>query len=687
MKKTEFVSLLCLLLAQSANADVSQTKSDEVIVTAYRVHENIKNIPANIQVIHRDEIKKINAVSIPQVLTQLGGLNVRGVTLGQFNQGAIVDIGGYGPSAVSNTLILVNGQRISPIDSSAAPWEIIPVNSVDRIEIIKGGAGVLYGDRAVGGVINIVTFDGATNVNQASVTYGSFNTKRADAIFQNRYNDTLIKLSANSTDSDGWRQNTQIEQYAIDARVTQFFSSGSLYLNAFGNYNKNGVPGAVLGAVNRGDSNNVKCDIYSCFLGAFNRYINSGYSIGGVNDFTDDVRLEADLSYRKTSSEFYKNGDNQADPLTYWTRLYNPPNYFAYNADYTRNRLDFSPRLKINLNEAGNLLLGFDYAYSKGATNEEFKYSIPSSTADSSANLKDHSIYGNHSFSIKKDLDLSFGFRRQTQNINATDYDGYANSKSSKTTSANAWSIALNTRLSDSERLYIKLGQSFRFPNIDEFWGYSSDGRVFFGGIIKPQTDQSIETGIEFKIGNTLLNGSVFRTITEDGIRYSLVSNKNINDPYKVLRQGLYISTNSEISEKISFRTNITLQNAKYHEGPNENKSFDLVPKLLANAVLNYNLPNDYSLSLITNYVGSQYYEGANDLQAYKKMPSFVVTDLVASKRYENWDLSVMVKNIANEKYSTYGGYQDKGSNLFYKGYYYYPSDPRAIFATLRYNF
>jgi len=686
MKKTEFVSLLCLLLAQSANADVYQAKSDEVIVTAYRVHENIKNIPANIQVIHRDEIKKINAVSIPQVLTQLVGLNVRGVTLGQFNQGAIVDIGGYGPSAVSNTLILVNGQRISPIDSSAAPWEIIPVNSVDRIEIIKGGAGVLYGDRAVGGVINIVTLDGATNVNEASVTYGSFNTKRADAIFQNRYNDTLIKLSANSTDSDGWRQNTQIKQYAIDARVTQFFSSGSLYLNGFGNYNKNGVPGAVLGAVNRGDSSNVKCDIYSCFLGAFNRYINSGYSIGGVNDFTDDVRLEADLSYRKTSSEFYKNGDNQADPSTIWSRLYNPPNYFAYNADYTRNRIDFSPRLRVNFDKAGTLIIGADYSSSRGKTNEKLAGNYPSND-NSSATLRDKSLYLNHSIPISKDLDFSAGFRRQTQEINAEDFNSSVSSSSSKKTDANAWSVALNHHLSSSEKLYLKLGQSFRFPNIDEFWGWSSDGRVFFGGIIKPQTDQSIETGIEFKIGNTLLNGSVFRTITEDGIRYSLVSNKNINDPYKVLRQGLYISTNSEISEKISFRTNITLQNAKYHEGPNENKSFDLVPKLLANAVLNYNLPNDYSLSLITNYVGSQYYEGANDLQAYKKMPSFVVTDLVASKRYENWDLSVMVKNIANEKYSTYGGYQDKGSNLFYKGYYYYPSDPRAIFATLRYNF
>jgi iron complex outermembrane receptor protein len=67
-------------------------------------------------------------------------------------------------------------------------------------------------------------------------------------------------------------------------------------------------------------------------------------------------------------------------------------------------------------------------------------------------------------------------------------------------------------------------------------------------------------------------------------------------------------------------------------------------------------------------------------------MPSYLVTDLYASKKINQWDLRLTVRNIANENYSTYGGYQDKGAS-FYKGYYYYPSDPRSLFATLSYNF
>jgi iron complex outermembrane receptor protein len=74
---------------------------------------------------------------------------------------------------------------------------------------------------------------------------------------------------------------------------------------------------------------------------------------------------------------------------------------------------------------------------------------------------------------------------------------------------------------------------------------------------------------------------------------------------------------------------------------------------------------------------------------AYNKMPSYTVTDFYLSRKINNWDLKLTAKNITNERYASYGGYQDKkdGGSLFYKGYYYYPSDPRSVFASVSYNF
>lgn len=707
MKTTTFSSLLGL--AFSTQIFAAPLDAEQVKVTANRVLEDIQNIPANIQVITRAEIQEINALSVPQALSQLGGLNVTGTALGQFNRGATVDIGGYGATAGSTTLVLINGQRISPIDSAAVPWEIIPLGAIDRIEIIKGGAGVQYGDRAVGGVINIVTNESQKSINQASANFGSFGTRGASAIFQNKHNDTLFKISGNTNHSDGWRQNTASDQYSVNARITQYFDKGSAYLEAFGNHNKNEIPGAVIAPVGNGEPKSVKCDIYSCFKGAYNKYDNYGLGFGTNYELTERVKFEGDLSYKNTQSDFYKNGDNQSVWGGTSYVLLSPPKYFPYSANYNRWRIDFSPRFKIDFEQLGKTVIGYDYGHAIGSSKGLSSFTIPEyiNLTESSASLTDNSFYVDHRLPLRDNLDLFAGFRKQIQNIKAhsyeySNYPGYTPSESNlnetKVTSAKAWQLGLNYKLSESEKIYVKLGQSFRFPNIDEFW----NGKSFLGGILTPQIDRVVEIGGDFLIGNTKLTTSIFHTRTENQIRYDMTpldrwgysAEKNINDPYIIERNGIYLSTVSSVTNNLSLYTNSKLQEAIYQNGPYKGKSFDLVPHLLVNARLNYKFDNDWSIGLVTNYVGSQYYDGANDKGAYNKMPSYIVTDLYAGKKIDHWDLRLTVKNITNEDYATYGGYQQKANGgssdpnpLFYSGYYYYPSDPRSVFASVSYNF
>jgi iron complex outermembrane receptor protein len=678
MKKKTISSLIGLLLSTSAYSATTMISADDVVVTASRIHENVQNIPANVQVITREQINELSPSSIPQVLSQLGGLNVSGVALGQFNRGANVDIGGYGANASSTTLVLINGQRISPIDSSAVPWEMIAVSAIDRIEIIKGSAGVLYGDRAVGGVINIVTNEGKKSINQASVTFGSFGTKGLSAIFQNKFNDTLFKISGNVNESDGWRQNTASNQYSFNARVTQFFDKNSAYVETFANHNKNETPGAVTGTVGEGNPRLAKCDIYNCFKGAHNKFDNFGVALGGQYDFSEHVRFETDFSYKNTQSDFYKNGDN-----TFITGgLSNPPLYFPYSADYNRWRIDFSPRLRFDFEKLGKLILGYDYGRAIGATSDSF-------SSQSNAALVDNSLYVNYRLPVRDNLDFSAGFRRQVESISARSFDGTSLGTEQKSVSANAWEVGVNYKFSDAEKLYVKYGQSFRFPNIDEFWGYDDSYNVTFAGIITPQIDRTIEIGSNVVLGNTKITTSAFYTRTNDQIRFQVATGKNINDPNLIERKGIYLSTDSSITNRLSLHTNSKLQDATYADGPYKGKSHDLVPSLLINARLNYKFDHDWSLGLVTNYIGSQYYDGANDNAEYKKMPSYLVTDLYASKKIQQWDIRLTIRNIANEQYATYGGYQDKGDGgaYFYKGYYYYSSDPRSVFASVSYGF
>jgi iron complex outermembrane receptor protein len=125
------------------------------------------------------------------------------------------------------------------------------------------------------------------------------------------------------------------------------------------------------------------------------------------------------------------------------------------------------------------------------------------------------------------------------------------------------------------------------------------------------------------------------------------------------------------------------------------------------NARLTYKVDDRLSLGAVVNYVGSQYYAGAHDLynnkgdptdvyapsysisNFYKKIPSYTVTDMYANYKLDSWDARIIIKNITNTRYSTYGGmgFPETRPEYITTSPYYYPSDPRSVFASLSYNF
>jgi iron complex outermembrane receptor protein len=132
------VALLCGIVFSLSTPikALSQTSQSTVIVTGSRFEENLNEVPANVKVITRDEIDNSSSNTIPQVLSQIGGLRVTGLNSSSLNLDASVDMGGYGPTGNSTTAVLVDGIRINPIDSGNVDWESIPIDSIERIEIL-----------------------------------------------------------------------------------------------------------------------------------------------------------------------------------------------------------------------------------------------------------------------------------------------------------------------------------------------------------------------------------------------------------------------------------------------------------------------------------------------------------------------------------------------------------------------
>jgi len=125
-----------------------------LVVTATRFPDVKRDLPVGVTVISADDIRKSATSNLPEILAHFGLLQVRNLAGTQNQQ---IDLRGFGVTGDQNTLILIDGVRISENELESAQLSAIPLESIERIEIVRGGGAVLYGSGATGGTINIIT--------------------------------------------------------------------------------------------------------------------------------------------------------------------------------------------------------------------------------------------------------------------------------------------------------------------------------------------------------------------------------------------------------------------------------------------------------------------------------------------------------------------------------------------------
>ena len=688
-------ALLCgaVIFGSISNA-LAQSSQSTVIVSGSRFEENLNEVPANVQIITRDEIAESSSTNIPDILSQIGGLNVRNTTGGQLNLGATIDMGGYGPTANNTTLILVDGQRINPIDSSSVSWESIPLDSINRIEILHGGASVQYGNGAIGGVINIITNGGKKNLNQVSTSYGSFNTLVNNAIFRNTIDQTTVQLSANTSNTNGWRQNSAANAYAFDAKVTQALGGrDNVYADAFYSYSNQQNPGGVVGQVGQGNPQSAKFNNIGSGTGVYN----TGVRAGVAKELSSIFNLEID--------GFYSNKNTFFTQPYYSTDASGVGSYPAISPSFTKYQgwqANFSPRIKGDFDLFGTSILGYEFNKASQSSNGTFSSvmnqagqaqyaAVNPLQSEAYASLYNQSIYFIERVPVTKGIELNGGYRYQTQSATTNGISIWSGASSdSKTYSANAGDVAINFKYLEGQRVYVKWNQSYRFPNVDEFWGWSTNGGQAFGGILKPQTAQTYEIGGNWQVLKSNLTASIFTSVSQNEILYNPATFINSNSPYDINRNGAIFNVLSALTSQLSAGVGGTVQHATYASGPYQNQSIAQVPNLLLNARATYTLTSNLSFGGVINYVGSQHYDATPTYySSLAVMPSYTVADIYANYKLGNWETRVTVKNVGNSQYSTYGGYGyvtgPNGNNA--NNYYYYPNDPRSIYISAKYSF
>jgi iron complex outermembrane receptor protein len=626
---------------------------ESVVVTATRFAEADPKIPANISVLTSSDLRNSPATNLPDLLKAVAGVESRPL-YGPLGMDATVDMRGFGSTATSNTLVLVDGMRMNPVDMGSIVWSAIPMAGIERIEIIRGSGSVLYGNGATGGVINIITSKSGKSRANIEAGIGSHDYRGVAGEFAASNQTGYINLFVRQASTNGYRQNSQQDQNVASGRGGLLLENGELFAD-YALYNESaGLPGNRLSAAYQNDPKGTT----------------TPYDV----QERDGYRIRPGVSYRwgqKVTLEAEVGLDHQNLKSSYVSS--------SFFSDSVRDTLSFTPRL-LWQHGLGSLssetVLGFDYydrkvdATTRGGPSQ--------GAAQSSSAWYIQNITG-----LTSNLSLTIGAREQRhrQSAKQDEYPAwfYPAMSGSSTRKRDAYDIGL-TYASASWRVYGKAGTTFRFANTDELFGADAFGTPVFAGDLRPQHGTIQEIGGQICGTNTSLRASLYRLDLKDEIGYdgALFANTNFAP---TRRDGLELEGDWKITGQLMLKAGYAYIDAKFREGTYAEKSVPLVPRHQASLQAILNTGNTGTYSALIRHTGDRRY-GSDFDNTHGILSSYTTLDLQATWNFRPWQISAKLLNATDRKYSPFAGY-----SAFRNDTYFYPADGRAVFVTGRYNF
>jgi iron complex outermembrane receptor protein len=551
-----------------------------------------------------------------------------------------VDTRGFGELGALDTLVLVDGRRVNEIDQSGVDWTQVPLDQVERIEIIRGGSGgVLYGDNAVGGVINIITKKGSGKPKfELGAEIGSYAQNRERLSFSGSTQQFSYLLSGSFEGTHGYRNNSYYEATDFASKLGYDLTS-DLTLRFSNGYNKSsyGLPGPLSNALiqqfNRrysqyGDDHANNLDYY--------------FDLGAGTKSLPFGNFDLDVSYRRK------------EVITLFLTSINYP---GGNPVYKNNidTLGFTPKYTLDkdiFKLKNKFITGADF-YQSQYVSDNFS---PSDVLQNYAHINKTSIglYLQDEISPLEKLAITGGWRweQARYTFNYHDFSAILADIDTKIVPDNqAFSAGAAYNYTEDSSLFFNVNQNFRFPATDEY--YSVWGTPPVNVNLKPQTSKNIEFGLRHSFNRDIrFDVSFFRMDVKNELFYNPLTYANEN--YDETRhQGIELSFNTKLTKQIGFFGNYTYTKASFEEGVYDGKIVPMVPRNKASLGFTFFLPKNITLNILGNSVGSRYFIN-DEANNFSRLGSYITADANISYARGDFSITGAVNNMFDRMYSEY---------------------------------
>ncbi|NGX94518.1 MAG: TonB-dependent receptor [Candidatus Afipia apatlaquensis] len=633
-------------------------------------------VGASTTVITKEDIARAPNQTIQEIIATAPGVQLTNLYGAVNGAGSVVDLRGFGAFASSNTLILVNGRRLNEADLQGVDLSTIPIQSIERIEITRGNSGaVLYGDNAVGGVINIVTKTGVglgkPYGGRIEGGVGSYGQREGNASFSTNHGPWSTAVFGNAIHSDGYRANNKLNQQNGVGDIRYTTQDFSAFLNLSGDNQQLGFPGG------RGN-------MYQVVFGA--PIVNELLDPRGThtpNDYGRKQGVNATAGFTKSlwaGAELIvdggvRNKKQQAgffgDPA--WTPSF-PGDVapFSY-VDSNLTTWSITPRLSMkNMfgSVTSNILTGIDYYDSRYSSNRQYTISDPPNHVYS---LSQQTIagYWQQTLGLLPSTDFSYGGRLQQLHLKARDvYDPTAPAGSliaqatplDKDEINHALHVGLEHRFNENFAVFGRAARAFRTPNVDErvVTGPAFDCSVFpCVGIpqnfqLKTQTSYDVEGGVRIHGGPLDIQTSYYDMHLKNEIHYNAATFFNYNlDPTH--RYGSETQASLRINEAFRIRGGFAYTRAVFEEGPNTGKDVPLVSRLSGSAGFTWNIWQKYAVLDASARFWSSRRLDNDQANTQSLIGANATIDLKLSGEVDRFFWSASVINLLDAQYNDYG--------------------------------
>ena len=575
--------------------------------------------PFSSEIYTESDINNSNSSNIYDFLTQNTSLNVAPANGNRFTQK--IAARGYGlTDGYQNIVITLNGIRLNNIDTSAQELNVIDINNIEKIEIIKGSGSVIYGDSAMAGAIHIYTKKNTET--QLLTAVGNYGLEQSAVSF-------------------GLNQ----EKFGLNLSLDNLKHGGYSVMDPSGNKDKGEQTNKNIGIVfniyngtelQLGYSRNNLNNRYPNYL------TNSQFKENPAQNSTG--RKYTFREAKSTTSSFkVKSQLNDSLLLSFHTSkiIKDSQNTYYYSSSPTKNDYDYRSNDLLMTYENSNLKIDSGITTFNGS-----RKGLSDTTTKENTGLFTQFQYN------QNDTIFTAGVRNES-----VDYAYKPNSGSHKSGShhLNAFDIGFNTNLNYSTSVFSNINLAFQAPLIDRFFKW--DGS--FNGFMNPSKSRTINVGLNHLTDKTKTKATFFRSNLTDEMYYYSDGYKNTNLD-KTHKYGLELQNKYIVNPKWSTNVNYAYTVAKIDEeneasGAYNGKTLPMTSKHNVSASAIYSINDNANLMLTQKYRSKAFSEEDFANSKSQRQKTYSSTNINFSYRAnDNLEFKFDIENLFKNSYGTW---------------------------------